>query len=247
MWSGPRNLSTAMMRSFASRTDCQAMDEPFYAAALKATGMDHPMRDEIVATCETDPFAIARRCLVPQVPDCVCPISYQKHMMHHMVDGFPMDWTERVTNAFLIRDPARVLASYAEKWTGVTARDVGLKEQRALFERIAQKNGKAPAVIDAADIRRHPETALKALCAALGIVFDPAMLAWKAGPRPEDGIWGRHWYGAVWRSTGFAPPEDGPPPELPPNLKAIYGEAIGDYDYLRGFCLEAARETATNS
>ncbi len=235
MWSGPRNLSTAMMRSFGARAGCRPVDEPFYAAYLAATGLDHPMREEIIADGETDPAKVAEECLEP--PEPPQSLVYQKHMTHHMIDGFPLDWIGEVTNVFLIRDPARVLASYANKANSVTAADTGFVRQRELFDLVTEKTGEIPAVIDAADIRAHPEAMLKKLCAKIGIEFDPAMLSWPARPREEDGIWASHWYDAVWKSTGFAPPEIGDPLPLPEDLAAIEIELRADYEYLRRYLL----------
>lgn len=235
MWSGPRNLSTAMMRSFGARADCRPMDEPFYAAYLAATGLDHPMREEIIADGETDPQWVAAQCL--EQPLSPHRLIYQKHMTHHMIDGFPINWIGKVTNIFLIRDPARVLASYANKANSVMAADTGFARQRELFDLVAGQTGEKPAVIDAADIRADPEKMLKALCKKIGIEFDPAMLSWPAGPRVEDGIWASHWYDAVWKSTGFAHPETGNAPVLPGNLAELERQLRPDYDYLRQFAL----------
>lgn len=235
MWSGPRNLSTALMRSFAQRPDCAVWDEPFYAAYLKATGLNHPMREECIAAGIPDPQRVAAACLVPPAK----PVFYQKHMTHHMIEGFPLDWSDRVTNAFLIRAPERVLASYVRKHEAVEAGDIGFRRQRELFDRMADKAGAPPPVIDSFDIRRDPEGALKALTAALGLAFDPAMLSWKPGPIPQDGIWGRHWYDAIWRSTGFAEAEGGLP-ALPAHLARLADEVRDDYLALRRHALAVA-------
>lgn len=232
MWSGPRNLSTAMMRSFGNRTDCVAMDEPFYAACLRETGQDHPMRDEIIAHHETDTDKIVEACLATGAAS----IIYQKHMMHHMVDGFPLEWVGQVTNVFLIRDPARVLASYSAKWDNLSLRDVGYKEQRALYNRLSGE-GPPPPVVDAADIRANPSGVLTKLCEAIDIPFQEAMLSWEPGQRPEDGVWGAHWYDAIWKSTGFAPPDDRPIPTLNPALQTIYDAVIEDYEFMKRQCL----------
>ena len=230
MWSGPRNLSTAMMRSFAQRADTQVWDEPFYAAYLAATGLKHPMRDEVIAHGIADPAEVARKCLAaPQQPHRV---FYQKHMTHHMLEGMDLSWIDKVTNAFLIRSPERVLASYVKKHEDVKAEDIGLRMQRVLFDRSADRLGKAPPVIDSTAVRENPERALTALCNAAGMTFDRAMLSWKAGPAPEDGIWGSHWYDAIWKSTGFAPPEAGNP-QLPEHLRRVADETRDDYEYLR--------------
>ena len=194
MWSGPRNLSTAMMYSFAARADFSVMDEPFYAPYLHATGQDHPMRDEILAAHETDPTAVARACH----GETDRPHLYMKHMPHHMVAGFPLDWAADCVNVHLIRHPARVIASYAAKREAVTLDQIGYVQQTALYERFGG------IVIDSHDIRENPEKALIRLCSAIDLPFDPAMLSWPAGPHPADGIWAAHWYNAVHKSTGFA-------------------------------------------
>ena len=235
MWSGPRNLSTAMMRSFGARPDCTAMDEPFYAAYLKATGLDHPMREAIIADGETDSHAVIRQCLADAVPPK--EIVYQKHMTHHMLEEFDISWIGTVTNVFLIREPAKVLASYSAKTDLVTAADIGFQKQRELFDLAKKTQGKTPAVVDANDIRADPRAVLTRLCEAIGAAFREEMLSWEKGPKPEDGIWASHWYDAVWNSTGFAPPEKEKTITLPPHLKAIEDEVIGDYRYMRQFCL----------
>lgn len=204
MWSGPRNLSTALMRSFENRADTAVRDEPFYAAFLVASGLDHPLREEVVAAYETDPDRVGAACLgaAPQA----APVFYQKHMTHHMLAGFPLDWTAGVTNAFLIRRPEAVVASYQHKRERATLDDLGFVRQRELFDEIAGRTGVVPPVVDADAIRRDPAPTLAKLCAALEIPFDPAMLAWPPGARASDGLWAAHWYDAVERSTGFTPP-----------------------------------------
>lgn len=209
MWSGPRNLSTAMMRSFGSRADCGVWDEPFFAPFLVATGVDHPMREETIARHECDPDAVSAACAGP-APGGES-IFYQKHMTHHMLDGFDIGFMESARNAFLIREPARVVASYEVKREEPTFDDIGFATQVALFEREADRLGKAPPVVDSAAIAANPEATLSALCAALDIPFDRAMLSWEPGPRPEDGAWGPHWYGSLYASTGFSPPKTTPP------------------------------------
>lgn len=202
MWSGPRNLSTAMMYAFGNRPDFAVWDEPFYAPYLAATGADHPMKDEIIAAHETDPHVVARRCL-DSVP-AQKPHFYMKHMPHHMIEGFPLDWAKDCVNIHLIRHPARVIASYGAKRDQMTLQDIGFAQQARLYDQLGG------IVIDSTDIRADPEGMLKKLCDAIGLVFDPAMLNWPAGPRAEDGIWAKHWYNAVHQSTGFA--AEGPLP-----------------------------------
>ncbi len=234
MWSGPRNLSTAMMRSFDARADCAVSDEPFYAAYLAATGLDHPMRAAVIAAGETDPARVAAACLGPSPGGR--PLWYQKQMCHHMLPDFPLAWIDGVANAFLIREPDRVAASYAAKRESATLSDIGFVEQKALFDRVADRLGAAPPVIDAAAVRRDPRRALGRLCDALGIAFDPAMLSWAPGPRDSDGIWGAHWYDGVARSTGFAPPE-ADPPALDPAARRLAEVARPYYDALAAHAL----------
>ena len=217
MWSGPRNLSTAMMYSFANRADFTVMDEPFYAAFLQATGDDHPMRDEILAAHEADPQRVGGLCAQSGRPH-----MYMKHMPHHMLDGFPMDWAKDCVNVHLIRHPARVIASYIAKREAPSFADIGFGQQTELFEKIGGL------VIDSADIRADPEGMLRRLCKIIDLPFDPAMLKWTSGARPEDGVWASHWYGAVHNSTGFAGPE-GPLPVLEDDAKALLEEALPHY------------------
>ncbi|TCO73446.1 HAD family hydrolase [Rhodovulum euryhalinum] len=229
MWSGPRNLSTAMMYAFAARGDCAVWDEPFYAAYLVRTGLTHPMRDQIVAAGATDPALVATRLTGPVPGDK--PHFYQKHMCQHMVAGVPRDWMADVTNVFLIRHPARVIASFAAKYENPTLADLGIVQQADLFDRVADATGAAPIVIDSADIRADPEGMLRRLCDALGLEFTPAMLSWPAGGHPEDGIWAPVWYGAVHRSTGFAGPE-GRLPDLSASHDRLAEAALPLYERL---------------
>ncbi len=210
MWSGPRNLSTAMMYAFAARGDCAVVDEPFYAAYLARTGLGHPMREEILASQPTDPGAVIRALTGP-VPAKKAHY-YQKHMAHHMVAGIPHAWMREVKNVFLIRHPARVVASYAKKREAPSLDDLGFRRQAELFAE-CRAAGESPVVIDSADIRADPPRMLERLCAALGLEYTDRMLRWPAGGVAEDGVWAAHWYGAVHRSTGFAGPE-GPLPVL---------------------------------
>ena len=229
MWSGPRNISTAMMYSFGNRADTQAWDEPFYAFSLKTLGNDHPLRDEIIARYDTGWDRLVAACTAgPPAPKTV---FYQKHMTHHMLPGFERAWINGLTNAFLIRAPERVLASYAQKWAEVDLRAIGFIEQAEIFDQAAQSLGHAPPVVDADDILADPLASLSALCQACGIGFDPAMLAWPQGPKQFDGNWAPHWYNAVWQSTGFARSEK-PPAILAAPLQKIADAARPLYDKL---------------
>jgi hypothetical protein len=206
MWPGPRNISTAMMRAFENRTDTAVVDEPFYAAFLAATGIDHPMRNAVIAQGETDWRRVAEALLGP-VRDGR-PVFYQKHMTHHNLPAFGRDWIDQVVSAFLIRQPRAVLASYRAKREQVTLADIGVEAQAEIFARVADRLGRAPPVIDAADVLRDPPRTLAALCGALGLPYSERMVRWPAGRRPTDGVWAAHWYGTVERSTGFGPPSD---------------------------------------
>ena len=231
VWSGPRNLSTAMMRSFGNRADiAEVRDEPFYAAYLAITGKDHPMRAEVLASQPQDWREVARACASDPVPPGL--LLYQKHMTHHMLGGIDRGWIAGLANVFLIRAPERVLASYAVKREEVTLEDIGFLQQAELFDLVADRTGRAPPVVDAEAVRADPERVLRRLCAAVGIGFDPGMLAWPAGPRASDGAWAPHWYGAVLASTGFTPPDPAPPP-LPGALARIADAARPSYDRLR--------------
>lgn len=201
MWSGPRNLSTAMMYSFGNRPDFKAWDEPFYAAYLKATGIDHPMRHAVLAAHEVDAKVVSKTI------QSAAGNLYMKHMGFHMQPDFPMDWAQDCVNVHLIRHPARVVASYVAKREHPTLRDIGFEQQLEVFEKYPGP------VIDSAHVRRYPAAALEKLCAEIGLVFDPLMLNWPAGPKSFDGAWAPHWYNAVHQSTGFAG-EEGPLPEV---------------------------------
>ncbi|THD85467.1 HAD family hydrolase [Aliigemmobacter aestuarii] len=234
MWSGPRNLSTAMMYAFAARGDCAVWDEPFYAAYLAATGIDHPMREAIIAAHEADPVRVAAACAGPN-PEGK-PLFYQKHMTLHMIPGFDRGFMRVCANVFLIRHPARVVASYARKRENPSLPDIGFVQQAELFDEVAGWLGHAPPVIDSADIRDNPHAALSGLCAALGIPFTEAMLRWPEGPKPFDGVWASHWYGAVHRSTGFEDPE-GALPDLPDDARRLVDQALPYYERLASFRL----------
>jgi hypothetical protein len=237
MWSGPRNISTAMMRAFENRPDTAVIDEPFYAAYLAETGIDHPLREESLAAQPTDWREVVETVLGP-VPGGN-PVFYQKHMTHHILPGFGRDWMARCRNAFLIRAPQDVLASYREKRQEVTLEDIGFVQQRELFEREAERLGRAPPVVDAADVLSDPRAALCALCAALEIPFSERMLSWPPGRRATDGVWAPAWYDAVERSTGFASPRASVSFDtLPDKLKPIAEAARPHYQRLSAHKLE---------
>ncbi|GGE15743.1 branched chain amino acid aminotransferase [Polymorphobacter glacialis] len=223
-----------MMRSFGARADTVVSDEPFYGAYLKHTGEDQPMKEAVIASMDCDWHNVAQALSGP----APAPIWYQKHMAHHMVG--PVDFADLsgFRHAFLIRAPERVIASYAAKRVTVTAADLGYARQRDWFDREAERLGQAPAVVDSADVLGDPRAVLAALCAALGIGFDPAMLHWAPGPRQSDGVWASHWYGRVLESTGFEAGE-GPAPVLDAAAEKVRDACRPHYDYLAGHRLRA--------
>jgi hypothetical protein len=196
VWSGPRNISTALMRSWENRRDCVVVDEPLYAYYLDQTGLNHPAREQVIAAGTPD-----WRAVVADLTAATDGIYYQKHMTHHLIAQLPRDWIGQLTNVLLIRDPAEVVASYVRSRAEVVAADIGLVQQSELY---TQLGGQVP-VIDAADFLRDPQTYLRWLCDHIGVQFTDAMLRWPSGPRDSDGVWAPHWYSAVLASTGFEP------------------------------------------
>jgi Sulfotransferase domain len=196
VWSGPRSISTALMRSWESRPDCKVVDEPLYASYLSHNDADHPGREDVIAAGETSCEAV-----IADLTEPVNGVYYQKHMAHHLVPGLRRDWIASLTNVLLIRHPTDVVASYQRARASVQATDLGLLEQNQLYE---QFDGGLP-VIDAADFLGDPEAYLRWMCTYAGVPFTQEMLTWESGPRDSDGVWARHWYRAVLCSTGFQP------------------------------------------
>jgi hypothetical protein len=203
MWSGPRNISTAMMRSWENRPDCVVVDEPFYACYLRESGLQHPCREEILqAQSDRRDVVISQLTAAETGTD----YFYQKHMTHHMPEGMDMSWCRGMQHCFLIREPAEVIASYLQKMPGVSEQDIGVVRQHALFDELAELTGVRPLVIASNDVLHYPGAVLAQLCRRLDVEYLPEqMLQWRAGPRHSDGVWAPHWYHNVERSTGFAP------------------------------------------
>lgn len=218
MWSGPRNISTALMRSFGARTDSVVVDEPLYAHYLDATGLDHPLRAEVLASQPRHwPDAVAQ--LLRPPADGV-RVQYQKHMTHHLLPHIGFDWMVGLRHAYLIRDPARVIASYARVRTEPTLADLGFEQQAQIFARFPGP------VVDADDLLADPPRMLAALCAELDLDFQPSMLTWPPGPRDSDGVWAPQWYASVEASTGFSAPGPTPDPDaVPERLKSLLAQA----------------------
>lgn len=220
-----------MMYAFSERADCAVIDEPFYGAYLAETGLDHPMRAEVLASMPRDSAEIAR----DLVRDAPATVFYQKHMCQHMIPAVPRDWMAEVTNVFLIRHPARVIASFAKGFPGLTEKDIGFALQAELFD-LCRDMGQRPIVLDSADIRRDPNIMLSRLCDALEIPFEPAMLSWPAGGNPADGVWAAVWYKSLHASTGFAGPE-GTLPDLSGAQAALADAALPHYERLKDVAL----------
>ncbi|WP_417465544.1 HAD family hydrolase [Kordiimonas sp.] len=231
MWSGPRNISTALMRSFENRPDTMVVDEPFYACFLQETGIDHPGR-QLVLKAQSTVWQQVANDLTAAVPDGY-DVFYQKHMCHHMVGSLDWAWARTLKHAFLIRDPRAMLASYVKSRAEVTLDDIGLARQVEIFEREADRLGSAPPVIEGSDILRDPEFYLGRLCAALGIAFDQAMLSWPSGARDTDGVWAPWWYENVQKSTGFMKREESEEVHLNAALERIAEQALPLYERMR--------------
>lgn len=236
VWSGPRNLSTALMRGFSSRADTVVSDEPFYASYLTRTGLAHPGREDVIASQPQDWRTVAANLSTGPAPQ-PRGIWYQKHMGQHMTPEMNGDWLLALDHVFLIRHPGRVISSYQEVIPEMSLAETGLVWQGMLWDLIREKCGTTPPVIRAEDLRVAPEATLKALCQALDLDWDPAMLSWPAGPHPQDGVWAEHWYANTWSTTGFdtalTPEGDPPEPDVP-----FFQEALEIYGRLESSALQ---------
>ncbi len=229
MWSGPRNISTAMMRSWGNRPDTFVCDEPLYAHYLRNTDVDHPGRDEVIASQENDWHKVVAWLTGP-VPEGRA-IFYQKHMTHHLLPEIDRHWLGALTNCFLIRDPREMIPSLLKFLPHPSLRDTGLPQQVEIFDWVRRHTGRVPPVVDSKDVLQQPRRMLTLLCDSLGVEFTEAMLSWPPGRRATDGVWAKYWYDAVEKSTTFAPytPKTEP---APPELKALCDECVRLYEYL---------------
>lgn len=227
MWSGPRNISTAMMRSWGNRTDTFVCDEPFYAYYLQATGRDHPGADEVIANGETDWRNVVQR-LTGDVPEGK-HVFYQKQMTHHLLPQIDRAWLRGVTNCFLIRAPREVIVSYIRKNNDPTLEDIGFVQQAEIFDWVRADTGAIPAVIDARDVLENSRRILELLCDKVGVEFSDSMLSWPPGLRETDGIWAKHWYGEVLTSTTFRGPPPRTPEPVPERLRDVYKKSQEAY------------------
>lgn len=222
MWSGPRSLSTALMRSFGNRPDTAVIDEPFYGYFLKKTGRPDPGAAEVITRHKTDWREIANQC-TGEAPGGAS-IYYQKHMAHHILPEVKRDWFERVKHAFLIRDPREILLSFNKVMANPGVEETGYPQMLDIFTDLLARFGRVPPIVDQKDILQQPRQTLTRLCKALDIPFDEAMLSWAPGPRPTDGAWAPHWYREVEKSTGFGAYKPNADP-LPANLEAANAKA----------------------
>ncbi|NNF16749.1 MAG: HAD family hydrolase [Gammaproteobacteria bacterium] len=236
MWSGPRNISTALMRAFENRADTIVVDEPLYAYYLKNTGVDHPGRDGIIAAYDTDYQAVTT--YLSEGDPGECGIFYQKQMAHHLQPDDALEWLSALSNVFLIRDPKAMLLSLSKVLPTVTVHDTGLPQQLRLVE-FLRNRGEKIVVLDSRKVLENPQQQLQRLCRHLGVAFEDAMLNWPAGPRASDGIWSPYWYDAVLRSTGFSPytPKH---EKLPDTLQDVLAQCESCYQTLRRYDLAGA-------
>lgn len=242
MWSGPRNISTAMMRSWGNRPDTFVCDEPLYAHYLRVTGCDHPGAEEVIAAGETDWRKVAGWLAGP-VPEGKA-IFYQKHMTHHLLPHMECDRLGALHHCFLIRDPAEVITSYLKKNHDPTVEDLGFVQQAEIFEWVQKHTGGVAPVLDARDVLNDPEGMLRRLCGVLGVEFLPAMLSWAPGLRATDGVWAKHWYPEVETSTGFRPYRPKPEP-VPEHLRGVEEQCREVYERLYKHRLAPAGEAST--
>lgn len=236
MWSGPRNVSTAMMRSWGNRADTSVVDEPFYAFYLQRTGREHPGAPAIIASGQTDWRAVVEQLTRGVPPGRAASIIYQKQMTHHLLPEVDRRWLGSVTNCFLIRDPQDVITSYIKRNGEPALEDLGFVQQTAIFDWVRDQSDATPPVIDAKDVLQNPERTLRLLCQAVGVEFDPAMLSWPPGPRETDGAWAKYWYDEVVKSTSFQPYQSKNEP-VPERLRAVHDRCRECYDRLYRFRL----------
>jgi hypothetical protein len=233
MWSGPRNISTAMMRSWENRADCSVIDEPFYAYYLAQTKSPHPLFEQILASQQSDFSSVAKTL---SEGECSTALQYQKHMTHHMLPDCDLLWTKKLQHCFLIRDPAHVVNSYTNSRGECKADDIGIKRQYELYTQIGKLTPGYIPVIDSAKVLQEPQRIMQALCEALEIPFDADMLAWRKGKRSSDGVWASHWYHSVEASTGFGLPKQ-EPVSLSNSQLEVVEEVMPYYQKLQSFAI----------
>lgn len=233
LWSSPRNISTALMYSFAQREDTLVIDEPLYAHYLSVTNADHPGKEEVLSSMENDGSKVIEEILFGDYEN---EVIFMKQMTHHLVD-IDESFLKEVINVFLIRDPKQLISSLAQVLPSVTMRDTGIERQYELYNFLKAEKQK-PVVIDSGEILKDPEKVLTKLCIGLNIPFDKRMLQWNAGPRKEDGVWAKYWYENVHNSTGFQKQKTSSR-ELPESLKGLYDDCLPYYEYMYSHSIKA--------
>ncbi len=236
MWSGPRNISTALLRSWGNRSDTVVVDEPFYAFYLQRTGKDHPAAASIMTSGQTDWRAVVAQLSGAAPSGWVSPIFYQKQMTHHLLPEVDREWLRAVTNCFLIREPREVITSYIKRNGEPTLADLGFVQQTEIFDWVRANAVGTPPVIDARDVLRDPERIFRLLCHSIELEFDPAMLSWPPGPRATDGVWSKYWYDQVEKSTSFQPYVEKNEP-VPERLREVYAQCRECYERLYDYRL----------
>jgi len=221
------------MYSFAQRADTRAFDEPLYAHYLRVSGAQHPGRAEVLAAQDPDGERVVREVVLGP---CDRPIAFFKMMAHHLVALDP-SFLERVTNVLLVRDPRAMLLSLAKVLGMPELKDTGLGAQVEMLERLERKGIDVP-VLDAREVLLDPRGVLGELCERVGIAFDERMLSWPAGPKAEDGVWARHWYAQVHRSTGFETWTERNQ-AVPPELRALHEQCQALYERLHTKAIRA--------
>ena len=234
MWSGPRNISTAMMRAWGNRADTVVIDEPFYAYYLNATGKGHPGTDEVIASGETDWRRVIAQLTGP-IPNAK-RIFFQKQMAHHLLPEVDREWLGAVTNCFLIREPREVIASYVKKREDPALQDLGFVQQAEIFDFVRVRTSSIPPIVDAKDVLENPERMLRLLCEAVGVEFSQSMLSWPPGMRDTDGVWAKHWYGEVAKTTSFQPYQTRHA-KVPAHLQEIHERCSNCYERLHEYRL----------
>ncbi|MBP89616.1 MAG: sulfotransferase family protein [Planctomycetaceae bacterium] len=236
MWSGPRNISTAMMRSWGNRPDSIVCDEPLYAHYLTVTGLPHPGAEETIVRHEADWQKVVAW-LTGELPDGKA-VFYQKHMAHHLLPNIELDWLDSLTNCFLIREPREMLTSLLEFIPEPRVEDTGLPQQVRILELVRERTNSMPPVLDSKDVLENPRGVLTALCNAVGVKFYDEMLQWRPGFRDTDGVWAKHWYAKVEHTTSFVPYRSKPDP-VPATLTGVLEECNELYQQLYRYRITA--------
>ena len=228
-WSGPRNISTALMYSFRERVDTTVVDEPFYAHYLRVSGRKHPGYQEVLNSQDQYSEQVIENVIQSEY---TTPVVFFKQMCHHLVE-IDLSFLNNCSNILLIREPSLVIRSHAKNVPALKVSDIGLDVQNSLLNRIIE-SGAVPIVVDSANLLMNPEAILKELCQHLEIAFDTSMLSWESGPKPEDGVWARHWYKNTHESSSFSNKESSRDP-MPEKFLPVLEEATVLYDNLKKY------------